>query len=80
MYKENTGSLLQIHAVAKDELERLLLLPQPLNSQDYRHEAPLHKPVCTVLGFEPGLHAHWISTLSTELHSPDLNFIRGAWE
>lgn len=64
MYKENTESLLQIHAVAKDELERLLLLPQPLNSQDYRHESPLQKPVCTVLGFEPGLHAHWVSTLN----------------
>lgn len=57
--KENTGSLLQIHAVAKDELEKkLLLLLQPLKSQDYRHETPLHKPVHAVLGFKPGLHAH----------------------
>lgn len=58
IYKENTGSLLRIHTVAKDELERLLLLSQPLKSQDYRHETPLHKPVHAVLGFEPGLHAH----------------------
>lgn len=75
IYKENTGSRLQIHAVAMEELERLLLLPQPLKSQDYRHETPLHKPVCTVLGFEPGLHVHQISTLPTELHSPDSNFV-----
>lgn len=58
IYKENTGSLFQIHAVAKDELEKLLLLPQPFKSQDYRHETPLHKPVHDVLEFKPGLHAH----------------------